>query len=503
MSEREWSKYQKAIFEHVAKRNSNLVIEALAGSGKSTVITELCNRINPRRRVCVSAFNTSTRDELKGRIRLPNVSVNTFHQIGFYAVRSNWGPVEIDKDRQRNLIRSIIPGGKQTPDGALGDLVKLVSMAMARLAQTDQDFEDIMDTYECAPRAFEDRGHYVDWAKRVLSASREKDGTVSFDDMIYLPVASNWSLKLYDDVLVDEAQDCNPAQLELLKRSVKPTTGRLIAVGDSHQAIYGFRGADSNTMDMLIADLTADKLPLSVCYRCPTAVVDLAKNIVPEFEAAPNAIEGEVSIVEEPQFIKGVRAGDLVVSRSNAALARCLMSFIRAGKRCFIMGKDLGIGINAFIDKIGGLTVIEFTELLTSYVEQEAKRLVAAKKEDQVEALFDKVEMIHALAEGLTTVGQLQARIRDLFGDSTTAKNAITLSSVHKAKGLEFDRVWMLESTFSINDVEGANLYYVAATRAKRHLFLVQTPNSKGVVPESIAGQWLEQQENNEGESDG
>lgn len=489
MSERTWSKYQTAIFEHVQTKGTNLVIEALAGSGKSTVIEEITKRIPRQRRVCVSAFNASTRAELESRIKAPNVTVRTFHQIGFGAVRKHWPTIEMDATRQRSILSTVIPGGRLAPDGALSDVTKLVSMVMSRLASTDQEYADIMDTYDCGPKKDEDRPRYIEWARECLRLSQNYDGCLSFDDQIYLPIAMDLRLAQYDDVLVDEAQDCNPLQLELLKRSVKPG-GRFIAVGDTHQAIYSFRGADSNTMELLIKEMAADRLPLSVCYRCPTKVVELAQNIVPEFEAAPQAKDGEVNIIGAKEFYDSVRPGDLVVSRKNAALAECLIELLRRKKRCFIIGKDLGSGLIAFITKIGGDSILEFTKAMGEYVTRETARLVVAKKEAQIEALHDKAAMINALSDGLESTEQLTSRIRGVFGETSGGPQGIVLSSVHKAKGLEYDTVWMLESTFSMRGTESANLYYVAATRAKRVLNLVQLPNAKGQIPPSIAEEW-------------
>lgn len=490
MAERVWSKYQQAIFEHVETKTSNLVIEALAGSGKSTVIEEIVRRIPRNRRVCVSAFNKSTREELERRIKLPNVQVKTFHQIGFGAVRSMWPNVEVLSTRQRDILSMIIPGGSQMPPGALSDVSKLVSMAMSRLAKTDNDFYDIMDTYECGPRDEKDRERYLEWARKCLTLSQEADGRVSYDDQIYLPIAMGLSLPRYDDVLVDEAQDCNPLQLELLTRSVK-RDGRFIAVGDAHQAIYSFRGADSNTMEMLVQRMSADRLPLSVCYRCPTEVVRLAQSVVPEFEAAPNAAKGEVRVCRKDEIFDEAAPGDLIISRKNAVLAQCLIELLRRGKRCFILGKDFGAGLTAFIRKFQVTTIVELTERIKTHVQTETHRLMAANKEEQVTALTDRVEMIDALSEGLTTVSSLLAQIENIFGDSAGHAGAITLSSVHKAKGLEFDRVWMIESSFSRATREGSNLYYVAVTRAKKQLNLVLFRNNKGNFPRSPGEEWM------------
>ena len=87
------------------------------------------------------------------------------------------------------------------------------------------------------------------------------------------------------------------------------------------------------------------------------------------------------------------------------------------------------------------------------------------------------------------SVFHLRQRIEALFGDSANP-NAVIFSTVHKAKGLEFTRVWMFETTFSVGSLEGENLYYVAATRAIESLYLVQIPRKDNKPTRSIAQGW-------------
>jgi ATP-dependent DNA helicase UvrD/PcrA len=61
-------------------------------------------------------------------------------------------------------------------------------------------------------------------------------------------VRNRWMRKTFDRVVVDEAQDMNACQLELAEGVCK---GGLVAVGDSHQAIFGFAGADSGSLGRL------------------------------------------------------------------------------------------------------------------------------------------------------------------------------------------------------------------------------------------------------------
>lgn len=257
--------------------------------------------------------------------------------------------------------------------------------------------------------------------------------------------------------------------------------------------IYGFRGADSAALDRFKTDLKATVLPLSVTYRCPRAVVDLARRIVPDFEAAPGAIEGVVACVSEKDFLARVSEGDAVISRTNAALTKYCMMLLGKGRRARIIGRDLGSKLDAMLARTCTNDVRVALEELGRYVDEESERLIAARKDDKAEELVDNLEALRAISEDTGSVEAMRRKIAALFDDDERAadKGIIPFMTVHKAKGLEFERVWMFESTFRLSSTEGENLYYVAATRAQRELYLVQIPRSDGKVPKSIAMEQL------------
>jgi superfamily I DNA/RNA helicase len=94
-----------------------------------------------------------------------------------------------------------------------------------------------------------------------------------------------------------------------------------------------------------------------------------------------------------------------------------------------------------------------------------------ATRDERLEAA-DRIDALDALCDGLTTTAELLARLESLFSDDQTTRR-LMFSSVHRAKGLESDRVFVLIDTFRGGSVEEENLWYVAVTRSKRHLFLV------------------------------
>jgi superfamily I DNA/RNA helicase len=97
--------------------------------------------------------------------------------------------------------------------------------------------------------------------------------------MLYMPVMLGVSFDHYNYIFVDEAQDTNDIQLDILDRLRAPKS-RFVAVGDPHQAIYGFRGANADSMSRIARRFSCDTYPLSVSYRCPKAVVREAQKFL-------------------------------------------------------------------------------------------------------------------------------------------------------------------------------------------------------------------------------
>lgn len=484
---RVWSKFQEDIYRFVAQETGNLVVIARAGCGKTTTICEACNRIPRGKRVLVCAFNNKIRDELAERLKdMKHVFVKGMHQLGFAAImrQRGGGRLDVDRYRIRDYVRGLIPDEMKE---YRGDMVKLVAMCMANLALDSGAIKNAMYEYDLRPSAPAHEGLFIEWTQAALEYSRRPAASISFDEQVFLPAVMNLSTGAFDVVLVDEAQDLNACQYRIAMNAVK-RGGRVIAVGDDRQAIYAFRGADSDAIGRLTRELKATVLPLSVTYRCPTKVVALAQRLVPDFESGDGAPPGEVRIVSEKEFLDGVKVGDAVISRTNSGLTKYCLSLLVGGKRARIIGRDLSAKLEAILARVTTNVLKDALGQMSAFVEGEVERLVAAKKDDKAEELLDNLEALRALSDGMTTVTSLRQRMNSLFAEGDGVEyGTIPCMTVHKAKGLEFDRVWLLESTFRVNTIEGENLYYVGITRTKHQLFLVQVPRADGSKVPSIA----------------
>jgi len=466
-----WSTYQLAVFANVATGTGHTVVNAVAGSGKTTTIEEATNHIPKGLSTLFVAFNKSIATELGRRLQGRPVEVSTLHSYGLKCITASLGRLRIDGHRVDDFCVALHGRDSKTFD-LRRDLAKAVSLAKGALASDADQIDALIDAFGIESAQNGARAGFVrDTLKILEQCTSTEDGRIDFDDMIWLPLVLDLPQRKFDRVFVDETQDLNAAQIELTLRACK-ADGRILAVGDPRQAIYRFRGADEQAFANVKARLSATELPLSVCYRCCAAVVREAQEIVPGIEAAPGAEEGEVRTATFKAMRRDAAPGDFILSRTNAPLVSLCMGFIAEGRKAAINGRDIGASLGALVKKSKAPTV----EALRNYVEEwaakECNRLAAKGRDTQV--VEDKASCILAISEGAETVKDVLDRIESLFSD-TADESRIVLSTTHKAKGLERDRVWMLTATYRKRPgVEEQNLAYVAITRAKKVLVLVE-----------------------------
>jgi len=229
--------------------------------------------------------------------------------------------------------------------------------------------------------------------------------------------------------------------------------------------------------------LNAVEYGLKTTYRCGRAIVERAREYVPDFEAAPTVEEGVVRNCLPSEMIETATPGDFVLSRLNAPLMGVALGLIRRGVRARIRGREIGKGLVEIVKKLRVQRVSELGDELEKYTAREMAKL--SKRDPhlartKIAQLMDNVDTINTLAETVTSVEELTRKLEMLFNDEAGAAS-VMCSTVHKAKGLEADRVWVLEDTFKRGGIEEENCKYVAYTRARRELVLVTTQVSQQV----------------------
>lgn len=470
------SQYQEAIFQEIANGEGHLVIEANAGCAKTTTILMGLDYVPKGVKTAFVAFNVTITREL-GDKAPDHVQVRTLHSLGLKNI-SDWLGVkpQVEQKKVWNILENLLTTEEEWE--MANPLKKAVSLAKATLTNPNDPIalEEMCDRYGIELNGYGQRMFQL--IPKILERCKRMTGVVDFDDMIWLPIVLNIPCQKFDFLFIDETQDLNQVQIELALRSVAEG-GRVIAVGDRNQSIYGFRGADVHAIPNVIKALDAKTLPLSISYRCPRLVVELAQSLVPEIEAAKGAKEGSIDHLPMRQALGLMEDGDMVLCRTNAPLIEVAYSLIRSGQKAVMRGRDIGKGLIHIVRRMKARSIHDFWTRLRAYEARETGKLLRMEKLNQLQSLQDKIETIMAIGEDVETVDELIMKIETLFSDSI---EGVVCSSVHRAKGLEASRIFIIRADLMPHPmaqrpwelVQEKNLQYVAWTRSKDELVFVE-----------------------------
>jgi DNA helicase-2/ATP-dependent DNA helicase PcrA len=485
--------YQEAIFDFVKNGSGSAVVEAVAGSGKTTTVLASLKLIPKNQSVLLLAFNKSIADELKKKAP-EHVDVKTFNGYGHRILCQQFGKINLEANKMRKIVREVMDGYDYGEFGehvlALVNYAKRMGIlpdgirGMSLLPDTDETWNNLIDRFGIAIRS-SDRHMAINYAKQCIVKSLNMVTTqniVDFDDQIYIPIVKSFTGDTYDWVFVDEAQDMSLIRSAMVKMAVKPN-GRVIAVGDISQAIYGFTGADSESLNNFKKDFNAISLPLSISYRCAKKVVAEAKRIVPHIEAFESAPDGEIKRFEDKFSLTDFKGGDMILCRRNAPVVSLAFKLIKAGIPAKILGRDISTGLIKLIESLKPKGIHGshgLVEKLSAWRLKEVNKWNNEDRPDMVEMINDKNGCILAIINKSTvnTVPDLIRDIESLFSDDVNNTRSVILCSIHKAKGLEAETVYFLDrdlipSKFARQSWEFEqenNLIYVGVTRAKHNL---------------------------------
>lgn len=470
----EWSKLQLAIFQDIAHGKGHTLVDAKAGSAKTSTLVEGVKYIPKHCKNLFVAFNKNIAEELKEK--LPSyVEARTLHSLGFSAVRERFGKVALDPEKAFNLATQLVEasGIKKQEKYAFETIIALkrsVGLCKSYLYDTPSKIDILMDDFDIDCGLFE-RDEFIKAVCKLLRQGKEMTKVIDYDEMIYFPYVYNLPTPKFDRVFVDEAQDLNAGQIHLALKACK-ADGRILAMGDRFQALYKFRGADEKAIDNIQKKLSAKTLPLSISYRCAKDIIALAQTIVPDIEHAPWAKDGLVEPADEDRFLTKVKPGDFILSRVNAPIIKYCLQLLKMGVPANILGRDVGASLAYMIKRSEAKTITAFLKWLDNWKNAEVKRL--REKNRSAIIILDKVQCLEGLCENAKTIEDALDNIKRLFNDGDDSTRVI-LSTVHRAKGLERERVWLLMNTFRFGDSEEEkNIEYVGITRAKGELYLVR-----------------------------
>ncbi len=484
---------QERFWDAVLNQDRSVLLRARAGTGKSSSAREALLRyldVNPRASVRYLCFNNSIATEFRGSVAGSAIDVSTIHSQGFACLRSAFGNLKVNAYKVSTLLRESPFGTNMQfrTRKTVESLVSAAKNACLPLDDEDQFYTELLEVADNLGIEIDER--IIDqvleasWIVFCQSADSFQTGEIDFDDMIWLPVVYGLTPSRADIVVIDEAQDLNRAQQLMVFAAGR--SSRILVIGDDRQAIYGFRGADSNSLDTLASGLNALPLNLTVTFRCPKSHVEMAQQMVPDIEAHESNQVGQVNKI--PAFVPAeTLPGQMVLCRTNAPLVKACLRCLGSGVSARMNGREIGSDLEnlakQMIARIPG-GVNSMAEFAKAVEEWESRKIaILSKKENtesKIEAVRDKAECVLALAEFAGSPADIPAVVKKMESDS--GGRPVVFSSVHRAKGAESENVTILQKPWfqprnrNLRDwevLQRQNLDYVAVTRSKSVMNLV------------------------------
>ncbi|KAJ1461705.1 P-loop containing nucleoside triphosphate hydrolase protein [Pelagophyceae sp. CCMP2097] len=602
------------IVNHVECGEGDALVDAVAGSGKTWVLVACAAAAaKAGKRALVLVYNKAAQADLEQRGAR---EAKTFHALGLAAWKAHVPRAAVDMkvQKQKVLLHALYPPsradvankakkslvcavydgfvqkvvafakmrcvgvGSEATVGALLDIARLYKLgdrlerhvddalsewrharclsawpdARIRLAYGARLALEVLEAGAVVARESEWQGRL--FLSSVGGKAEYRLPILDGDDMLYMPLRDNIELAAgrLDVLLVDEAQDSNEARREMVARLQRDSGCRVVAVGDAMQAIYGFAGADSDSLDLLDAKLGGGmkRFPLSTCWRCPKTHVALANRVIDDvcaeheipadalkrLRCKPGAAEGNV--VRDADFTTQPLQGDrllgaltkgaaprrserrwttAVLCRMNAPLLALRGAFAARGVACVMVGlESLAKKLQRLLRKIDAQSLGELKDALDVRTVHDDDESEDDDDDDDEPKTSTKLEacdivdcltvLIQALEHegGNVDVSAVEKRVVAMYSEGHAALNddAVTLSSVHRSKGLEWDRVYVLEPKLlplgylmeygsAADRRQERNAEYVAKTRAKEDLIFLRNLNvGGGDWREGVQGLW-------------
>lgn len=498
---------QQAVLDTWLKKSTNILINAVAGSGKTSTLFLLLKSL--KKKTLFLAFNKSIQTEIENKMQSMSIKHGksmTLHSLGFMSIKySLKNKIKVENGKNWRLIKELQNSSK-TIYGTLKNyeekqrvnftIMDMNDISRIYLTEDYKKILNILTNMDKNPFEFE----YLEklWIKFINIRDKEYETQVNtgsvvhidFIDMIYLPANNNWIIPIDPKILmIDECQDLNLAQHRLVDNLIKQGhVQRWIAVGDRNQAIYGFSGAFASSFDLFkTKGDNVQELPLDICYRCSKDIVVFANkvyDIMIPFKSTLGTVKDLTSLpTDEVCDIINKYPESMIICRNKGPLFTMYFELLGRDIPCKLVGEDILSSLLRFLSPKQNLTIDraksvisnEYLELSTKQDTEENKIKLFILKENF--SNFNKITENFNLPDN-TTVKELIEKVRTMFDDSP---NSISLCSIHKSKGLEADTVFILNeelipSKFAKSQsqlIQEKNLKYVARTRAKENMYFI------------------------------
>lgn len=292
-------------------------------------------------------------------------------------------------------------------------------------------------------------------------------------------------------LVIDEAQDMGQDDFRLVQALMRQNEEmRVIAVGDDDQNIYAFRGSDSKYMQSLVSQEGARLYEMTDNYRSAKAVVDCANRFVQRIpcrmkQTAIQSVTGDNGTVKTLksllEFCINIRKNSAILTRTNEETMQVAYELEHRGLHATVAQSMGGFRfanlaeVRYFLKQLDKSNDISIPKEKWQEAKEQTLSLYASSTcIDIMRHFFADFEAIHKtfyrsdLHEFI-----LESNIENFIAAD---ENSVFVSTIHKAKGREFDTVYLLSPVPDGRNINDMRAYYVGLTRAKRNLYLVTNP---------------------------
>jgi hypothetical protein len=464
---------QEFICQNLPRNGQIMLINAYAGSGKTETLRLISERY-PEIKFTYLCYNKDTAEKAKRKFP-SNVKCKTIHSLAYAAVGRFY-----KQDYRMPSSREVMQ--------KFG--IKKPYLAVLALETIDK-YCNSEDNVISGNHIGEDEQH------RALILNKYPDlvgiAQTIWDEMIDrespTPISHDGYLKLWslgsphvsgDVILHDESQDMNPVTMRILREQVKHGNPGLVIVGDSHQAIYGWRGA-INSMEMLRPLATYER-SLTASFRFGQKIANKAATVLKNLKNDQTSIVGlgpTTGLLPEKAYI-GRRNSSLIAMAIERMKVLPESKFHFAGTRVeanwdpyylYEFQKPLDL-LNL---KNGRPDLVEMEQMKKFESYDEVVALISG--DDEGDGIDRELEwFIKNLIEPYGD--ELPELINGLRSRSVSPDAAeMSFSTAHRSKGLEWREVEMIDdfwiprevtelTPLSDEEIEEVNAIYVAMTRA-------------------------------------
>jgi len=469
------------ILDLVKTTKKNILVRSDAGTGKSTILKLIdhADRTEPKLYLAFGKRNVEEAVEDRkasyddGRLAFRDTTdIRTSHSLGYRVWRDTLGIKKLDVSFTKNsdiLREAIYARPKRLHSEAFDEFFEItsaISLAKNLGYVPDNKYHNAKRLADglALEQRLDTKLSELGWelVDEVLLASIQASykGRVDFDDQIYMPAVFGGTYPQFGLILVDERQDLNPCNHAML---CKFRESRIIAVGDSGQSIYAFRGAYPDGMERHAADFDAVEACLTVSFRCPEAIVKAVQWHKPKMRW--NRAGGLATALLDPQpdnFVDGCA----IICRNNAPLFAMALRLLASGRSVTVQGTDVGPKVVAIMRKLGNENMSQRETL--SAIDWWLQEKLAK----QSSTASDIADCMRVFARNGQTLSTSIAWAESLFAQ----EGNIQLLTGHKAKGLEWNLVFHLDPhLINLNLEQERNLKYVITTRSKDTLYEINS----------------------------